>query len=57
MIEHLIGATEHYIVSGHNGAEYKDELKKLKAELKKQGRQVEAVVVVRAIVITEPIKK
>lgn len=57
MVDRLIGATEHFVVSGDCGREYKEELKKLKKQLKAQGRKVQAIVVTKAIILTEPIEK
>lgn len=57
MIRNLFGSTEDYVVSGNCGKEYTEELKKLKKQLKAEGRQVETIIVLEAIVLTVPIKK
>ena len=57
MIEKAIGTKSVYIVSGNCGANYKDELKKFKKELKKQGKKVDGIIVTRALVFTTDLDK
>lgn len=53
MIDKLIGTENHYVVSGNCGMEFNEELKKLKKQLKAEGRKIETKVIVKAIILTE----
>lgn len=57
MIEKAIGTKSVYIVSGNCGANYKEELKRFRKELKKQGKKVDGIIVTRALVFTTDLDK
>lgn len=56
MIDNLCGVENGYIVSGCNGKEFNENLKKLKKQLKANNRRIEAKITVRAIILTEEVK-
>lgn len=56
MIDKVLGTNSVYVVEGFTGNEYKEELKKLKKQLKAQGKRVSGTVVVKALIFTEDIK-
>lgn len=52
MVEKCLGTQGVYIVSGNCGANYKEELKRLRKELNKDGKKVESIIITRALVFT-----
>lgn len=55
MIDKVIGTKAVYVVEGNCGANYKEELKRLKKALKKIGKTTDGVIVTKAIVFTDDI--
>lgn len=53
MVDKVIGSKEIYVVSGNCGKEFDEELKKLKKQLKEEGRKIEAKIVTKAIIFTK----
>ena len=53
MIDKIIGSENIYVISGNNGKEFNEELKKFKKQLKAEGRKIEAKIVTEAIIFTK----
>ena len=53
MIDKIIGINDVYVVSGNCGKEFNEELKKLKKQLKEEGRKIDVKIVTKAIIVTK----
>lgn len=53
MVDKLIGTNNIYVVTGNCGKEFNEELKKLKKQLKEEGRKIDSKIVTKAIIFTK----